>query len=400
MSKELRELLNQLETLKAEVRAMLAENKVEDAKAKMKDVNALQDKIEMQRQLDEMERESLGTEGGVEISGQGEEIERTDAELEQEYTRVFMRGLRRQRVSADDRSIVQDYVRSIRGAVMHEGGVDTVPDGDTSLIVPQDIQTRINELMRTLNDISKYVTVETVNTLSGTRVLEKDADMVPFALVAEYGEIQEIDNPKFVPIGYELKKRAGFLPITRELLADTDQNIIGYITKWIAKKHVVTKNSLIIAVLNALDKVELADADAIKKVLNVDLDPAISLSSVILTNQDGYHWLDTQKDGLGDDLLQPDITQPGRMLLRGRPIIPVANRTLPSDGVKAPFIIGNLKELIVLFTRGAYELATTEEGGDAWRRDTNELRTITRDDCKQWDDGAAVFGQIVIEAGA
>jgi hypothetical protein len=52
-----------------------------------------------------------------------------------------------------------------------------------------------------------------VNTLSGSRVLEKDEDMVPFAVVDEYGEIQEIDNPKFTPVTYKLIKRAGFLPL-------------------------------------------------------------------------------------------------------------------------------------------------------------------------------------------
>ena len=41
------------------------------------------------------------------------------------------------------------------------------------IIVPQDIQTRINELMRSMNDWSKYVRTEKVNTLSGSRVLEK-----------------------------------------------------------------------------------------------------------------------------------------------------------------------------------------------------------------------------------
>ena len=226
--------------------------------------------------------------------------------------------------------------------------------------------------------------------------------MVPFAVVEEYGEIQETDNPKFKPVTYNLVKRAGFLPITNELLKDTDQNILAYVSNWIAKKHVVTKNTLILAVLNALTKKELADIDAVKKVLNVDLDPAISLSSIVLTNQDGYHWLDTQKDAFGNDILQPDITQPGRMLFRGRPVAVASNRHLPSDtavGVKAPLIIGNLKEMVVLFTRGTYELASTTEGGDAWRRDSTELRTITRDDCKKWDDGAVVYGQLVVETG-
>ena len=108
-------------------------------------------------------------------------------------------------------------------------------------------------------------------------------------MVDEYGEIQETDNPKFTPVTYNLVKRAGFLPITNELLRDTDQNIMAYVANWIAKKHVVTKNSLIISVLNTLTSKDLKDIKAIKKVLNVDLDPAISLSSTIITNQDDFN---------------------------------------------------------------------------------------------------------------
>ena len=170
-------------------------------------------------------------------------------------------------------------------------------------------------------------------------------------------------------------------------------------SSWIAKKHVITKNSLIIAILNAMAKKDLADIKAAKKVLNVDLDPAISLSSVILTNQDGFNWLDEQEDKNGRPLLQDDITQPGKKLFKGRRIEVVSNRMLPSTGtttVKAPFIVGNFKELMVLFTRGKYELASTNIGGEAWRRDTTEMRTITRDDCVKWDDKAAVFGEITI----
>ncbi len=253
--------------------------------------------------------------------------------------------------------------------------------------------------MRTMNDLSVHVRSERVNALSGSRVLEKDEDMVPFQVVDEYGEIQEIDNPKFTPVSYKLIKRAGYLPITNELLRDTDQNILAYITGWIAKKYVVTKNGLILSVLNSLSSKDLKDINAIKKVLNVDLDPAFSLSSSIITNQDGFHWLDEQEDINGRPLLQEDITQPGKKIFKGRPIIVVANRTLPSTGtttVKAPFIVGNFKELMVLFNRGTYELASTNIGGDAWRRDTTELRTITRDDCVKWDETAAVFGKLTI----
>jgi HK97 family phage major capsid protein len=392
MSKRLRELLQALETEKAKVRSLLAEDKVLEAEKAMEEVRSLQKQVALQQELEALEETDLRDATPVNMANQ------TAAQLEEEYKRIFLKGLRRQRITADDHSIIEEYKN-----VMHEGGVTTDPDGDTGIIVPEDVQTRINKLMRTLNDLSRHIRIEKVNTLSGSRVLEKDEDMVPFAVVDEYGEIEEIDNPKFTPVSYQLIKRAGFLPLTNELLKDTDQNILAYVTNWIAKKHVITKNSLIISILNSLSKKGLKDIKAIKKVLNVDLDPAISLSSTIITNQDGFHWLDEQDDENGRPLLQEDITRPGKKLFKGRPIVVVANRTLPSTGtttVKAPFIVGNFKELMVLFTRGVYELASTNIGGDAWRRDSTELRTITRDDCVKWDTESAVFGQLTISTGA
>lgn len=388
MSKRLRELLQALETEKAKVRSLLAEDKVLEAEKAMEEVRSLQKQVALQQELEALEETDLRDATPINATNQ------TAAQLEEEYKRIFLKGLRRQRITADDHSIIEEYKN-----VMHEGGVTTDPDGDTGIIVPEDVQTRINKLMRTLNDLSRHIRIEKVNTLSGSRVLEKDEDMVPFAVVDEYGEIEEIDNPKFTPVSYQLIKRAGFLPLTNELLKDTDQNILAYVTNWIAKKHVITKNSLIISILNSLSKKGLNDIKAIKKVLNVDLDPAISLSSTIITNQDGFHWLDEQDDENGRPLLQEDITRPGKKLFKGRPIVVVSNRTLPSTGtstVKAPFIVGNFKELMVLFTRGVYELASTNIGGDAWRRDSTELRTIVRDDCVKWDTEAAVFGQLTI----
>jgi len=394
MTKEMRALLQQLEAAKAGVRALLAEDKVTEAEQKMEEVRALQKKIDLQREIEALE------DFGGDDDGQQLDNSATDKDLNAEYKRIFMSALRRQRISADDRSIIREYYRSVRGEVMHEGTDPANPAvGDVGIIVPQDIQTRINEIQRQLNDLSEYVTVETVNTLSGSRVLEADNVMIPFQVVNEYGAIQEMDNPQFVPIQYQLVKRAGYLPLTSELLADSDQNIIRYVSNWIAKKHVVTKNMLIVDMIQGLQPVQLQGFDDIKRVLNVDLDPAISLSSVIITNQDGYHWMDIQVDNDGRYLLTDDITQPGRKLFKGRPVVVVSNRYLPTiQGPPnlAPVFIGNGKQFAVLFTRGLYELASTTEGGDAWRRDTTELRTITRDDLVGWDLAAGVYGQIQI----
>lgn len=397
MSKELREMLQRLEQMKAEVRSLLGEDKVDEAEKRMEDVRALQKKIEMQRQLEEEERGGLGLGGAYFTNGETRAVTKEDAELENEYRQVFMKAIRRRPVTSDERSIINEYEKR---AVMNEGGTNPViPDGDSSLIVPKDIQTRINEIMRAQNDLSQYVRVEEVTTLSGSRVLEKDETMTPFTLIDEYGTIPETNNPKFVAVSYSVKKRGGILPITNELLADSDQNIINYITRWIGKKAVVTRNKLITDLLLTMSPKSLGDLKAIKKVLNVDLDPAISLNSVVLTNQDGYNWLDSQQDANGRFLLQDDITQPGRKLLFGRPVVVCSNRYLPSiTGTpnQAPIFIGNLEELIVLFSRRFFELAATKEGGDAFKRDTTDLRTIMRDDIKFWDTGAAVYGQLAL----
>lgn len=392
MKREMRDLQAQLAMAEQKARLAIGEGKLEEAEKAMEEVRALRKQISYLEELDAAEKRDAA----AAISfGEKKDLK----ELEQEYTDVFIKAIRRRPLPADEISVVNTYRRQVL-AVMHEGGVTGDTEGNSSLIVPQDIQTRINTIMRELADLSQYVRVETVATLSGSRVLEKDEDMTPLTVVDEYGAIGEIDNPKFVPVDYALKKRAGFLPLTNELLADTDQNILAYITNWIAKKIVVTRNTLIVALLNTLTPVVLADLDAIKKVLNVNLDPAISQSATIITNQDGFNWLDTQKDSQGRYLLMNDITQPGRKLLFGRPVAVVSNRYLPSrvdttaGETYAPIYIGNGKQFAVWFTRGTYELASTREGGEAWRRDSTELRVITRDDLKQWDAAAIVKGEL------
>lgn len=393
MTKEMRALLQALEGKKAEVRALLAEDKVTEAEQKMEEVRALQKKIDLQKEIEALE--------DSDVDGDTHQINSNiDKDLNAEYKRVFLKGLRRQRISSDDRSIISEYYRSIRGELMHEGTDPNNPAaGNVGLIVPQDIQTRINEIQRQLNDLSEYITVETVNTLSGSRVLEADNTMTPLQVVNEYAQIQMMDNPQFVPIQYQLVKRAGYLPLTSELLADSDQNILQYVANWIARKYVVTKNTLITNALAGLQPIQLQNFDGIKQVLNVTLDPAISLNAVIITNQDGYHWMDTQVDNNGRYLLTDDITQPGRKLFKGRPVVVVSNRYLPTiqgPPALAPIFIGNAKQFAVLFTRGLYELSSTREGGDAWRRDTTELRVITRDDLQPWDINAMVYGQLQI----
>ena len=104
--------------------------------------------------------------------------------------------------------------------------------------------------------------------------------------------MQEIASPQFDRLPYVIEDYAGFLPVPNDLLNDTDQALEAYLRQWIAKKSIATRNYLILQEINKLTKVDLKDYKGIKTALNVTLDPAFSAVANIITNQDGFNYLD------------------------------------------------------------------------------------------------------------
>lgn len=212
----------------------------------------------------------------------------------------------------------------------------------------------------------------------------------------------EITSPKFDRLPYAIEDYAGFLPVPNDLLSDTDQALESYLRQWIAKKSKATRNSLILAALNTLTKQTITGnvIDGIKNILNVVLDPAFSMGAKIFTNQDGFNYLDTLKDSDGNYLLEKDVTSPTGKAISGRPVIILSNKTIATsvsgNASNVPFIIGDLKEAVVLWDRQQLSVDMTKEGGNAWRTNTTEFRAIEREDVTLWDDEAVVYAQFDI----
>lgn len=384
MNPKERELRQLLAAKKEEARALLEQGKTEEARALITEGEGIAAQIEALRSLE-------GLNVPVETTPADPAApEARSAEPEVQYRTAFLKVLRNKSLTQDEQRLVENALEEVRAGM--QGGVGE----DGGLIVPQDIQTMIHELKRQFVSLEPFVTVEPVSTRSGSRVIEKNADITPFAEINELTDLADLDNPKFSPITYAIKDRGGILPISNTLLADTDQNLMGYIAKWIAKKSVVTRNKLILDLLGTLVKKALATADDIKKALNVDLDPDIAQSASILTNQDGFNFLDTLKDGDGKYLLQPDPANKTGKLLFGRPVVVLANRWLPTVATKAPVIIGDLKETIVLFDRQQYSIASTNVGGKSFARNSTDVRAIQREDVKLFDSAAIVYGELTI----
>ena len=287
--------------------------------------------------------------------------------------------------------------RGFRNETMTEG---TPADGGYT--VPEDIQTRINEYRDAKASLISLVDVENVTTNKGQRTFKKRAQQTGFTKVAEGGKIGAGTTPQFERISYTIDKYAGYFPVTNELLADSDANIVSVLTQWIGDESRVTRNKLILAELEKGNKATIASLDDIKKALNVTLGQAFKPTSRIITNDDGLQWLDTLKDTDGKYLLQPNPADPMQMrLCAGATTIPVTvvpNADLQTNTQKIPVIIGDLKEAVKFFDRNLMSIISSNIAAigtlNAFESDLTLFRAIERETSVLKDKAAFVYGEI------
>ena len=273
---------------------------------------------------------------------------------------------------------------------------------DGGYTVPEDIIYRVEKLRESKASLRQLVGVETVTTLKGRRTFKKRAQQTGFAKVAEGGKIPKKNGPQFSVLNYAISKYAGFLPVTNELLEDSDENITQVLTEWIADEARVTDNTIILAAINKKAAVAIDGLDGLKKAVMVDLDSAFRATTRIVTNSNGIFWLSTLKDQNGRDLLTPIPSEPGKLQLACGPVVvPVVelpSADLPNNGTKVPFIVGDLKEGIRLFDRKQLTVSSSNVAvaGDfnAWEQDMTLTKALLREDVQQRDPDAYINGYI------
>ena len=376
MPKELRELLDQINAKKTEVKNFVAEEKIKEAKASKEELKSLQDKFDVLYDLYEEEKEN--NEEAIKNKAKENNKENSIAE----FANAARNGFR----------------------VNNKMTIGSKPDGGYT--VPEDILTAINTYRESKKSLKDLVTVEKVTTSNGSRTFKKRAQQTGFIKVGEGGKIGKGATPQFERLDYEIEKYAGYFPVTNELLADSDANITNTIIQWIGDESRVTANKLILNVIKTKTETKLEGLNGIKKALNVTLGSAFKATSKIITNDDGLQYLDTLKDGNGRYILQADpITPMSMWLCAGATKVPVEvipNSDMPSTGNKAPFIIGDLKEGIVFWDRQLMSIKMSDIAsiGDlnAFEEDLTLFRAIEREVVTKKDEQAFVNGYIDISA--
>lgn len=378
MNKQIRELIDSIKTKKQEVQNLVNENKLEDAKKSKEQLIQLQNKLDILYDLEEEKQD-------IENSIKDKEPLHNNEKMTEE--KAFINAIKN---TALKRQIPNEVLNTLK-TTENEG-----------MLVPQDIYTSIRELRRQTQSLENLVNIEKVDKTEGSRIVEKNADIVGFEAVDEEAVFPDMPKPEFTKIPYKLKKLGGILKATQEFYQATFSSIKSYIVKWIAKKGITTRNNLI---LKAMDdkkdgsKVTITDIDSLKDIINTKLDPAILDGTQIITNQDGFNWLDKLKDENGRYILQPDITQKFKYLLFGQyPVIVFSNKQIKTNTNKAPFYIGNLKEFITLFDYEKLFIEMSSEAGSLWEKDMIGIKVRERLDVQVIDENALVKGEVDITA--
>jgi HK97 family phage major capsid protein len=287
----------------------------------------------------------------------------------------------------------------------------TGPDG--GYLIPQDVQTRINVLQREYVSLRSLITVQPVTVVEGSRVIEEDAEHVPFVDITELTDIPNVNGPGWNKVTFKIRDLGGILPVPNHLLNDETGGLVDYLANWFVKKQYATDNDMILnsdgskgsqgilalaGTVGGFAKETLTETLTFKKaksILNKGFPTTISKKAVIVTNQDGLDILDQLEDLNGRPYLTGDGTQEFPYRFKARKVEVYDNYLLPNITIGeaelakdyAPFIIGSLKDAMILFDRQQMEVASSKEAG--FIKNATIMRAIVRQDTRIWDTKAA-----------
>lgn len=369
------ELREQLENLRNEAQKLITEGKAEEAKNKIALAQAVKQEMELQQQLDEQERMVLEAKSKSQKQGEQKGAGAVRA--------MIKRMLGKPLTEAENALLIPSSAPGTNG----EG-----------YILPQEISTRIREKMRDYSGIRDVIGYMPSSALTGSFPVEKFDTLKGLVDFSDGTEGAEVDDIQFENVAFALKEMAAFISISNTMLAVTDNSMIDYIARVFAKKAVVTEVTKAVEAMKKTKSAKpLTNLDDLEESINTDIDPAALMGSVILTNQDGFQWMDKQKDTNGRGLLQPDPTNATRKMYKGLPIKVLSNGLLKTAESKIPFFYGNLKEGIILVDLdGIINFASSREAG--FTKNVTIARLIEWVDVVQADksDKCYCYGEVTV----
>lgn len=253
-------------------------------------------------------------------------------------------------------------------------------------LIPQEFVTPIAEARKEYIALKDLCTVKLVSRMTGVmpKAAAEDGKLLAFD---ENNAINQ-STVDFGQVSFNIKTRGDIIPVSNELLADADVDLVGFINQRFARKAINSENDDIIKILDTLTASVIADYKGIIKAINTSLDAAIAADAVIITNQDGFNYLDTLTDTDGKPVLTYSFADFKTTLLRGHKIVYLSNSAIPTKTNKIPFYVGSLADFAYFFEREGVALAADSSAG--FTTNTTYLRALERYDVQKVNEKAMV----------
>jgi len=269
-------------------------------------------------------------------------------------------------------------------------------------LVPEDVKATINELRKSYISAKNLVTVVPTDALAGSVNFEAGtaAGLTEF----EDGDaIAEDNTPAFDVKKFAIKWFGKIIPVSRILLGAEKAGLLGYLDRWFVKNAILSENAKIFETLkagyNSGTPKAVTGWKALKKSINVDLDPSCLLDGVIVTNQSGFAALDEEEDKDGKPVLQANPAHPTQKLFQGLPVHAFPDAQLANiDATHFPMIYGSVKAGCSFVEHQALEFAVSEHAN--FNKNQNTLRVIEGFDVMQADTSAYIYGSFAASATA
>lgn len=269
-------------------------------------------------------------------------------------------------------------------AVDAPGQVESVPNRG-GVLVPVEVADFVARIDTGVYRLRTRVDNYAARSKSGTIPLLNNptAGLVQFFDELPQGGIQKGDI-KFGSVQYNVGDYGLIVPVSNDLMADANADVYGVIAEQFARAQVITEDKMIFdAIDGAVGSVETMTSwkDLVKGINSVA--PVGGTDKVIITNGDGYSYLDTLTDDVGHPILTQALIDNPRQYFRGREVIQIPDEILPTDtdgGI--PFYVGSLRDAVYFIERKGITIDYNPYSDSAYGRNAVDVRVICRLDCK------------------
>lgn len=337
------------------------------------EVSAVEKTVDdLQKEIEEKEAEKAQLE---------KEIDELEKQIEEQNRKAptYPSKEKRGGQKLEQRDAIAKYIRT--GQTRDITGLKTTDSGSATLIPIEVLKPHfVNKTRNPLLDLVERVKV---NSGSGKYPLIKKTDGVMVS-VDELKSNPELGKPAISEIDYSIKTYRGYVPVSQEMIDDSDYDIMSIVENEVINQGENTELSLVTAVLKTATQADAAGFDGIKDIYNKKL-KSIYKASIVVTKS-MFAALDKVKDKDGRYMLQTDVASPTGYSFGGKTIYKVDDTVFGNEG-DMKFFIGDVTEFVKEFDRA--QVSVKWVNNDIYGQ---LLGLFIRLDIKKADEEAGFFG--------